>query len=98
MALAPIGEEPQPLEPDPGTAGAWNVEADFVASIREGAPVELTSFEDGLRYMQFTDAVWRSWSEGRARSPSTSCSRRGARGRSVITSMATRRTRAAPRR
>ena len=65
MALAPIGEEPQPLEPDPGTAGAWNVEADFVASIREGAPVELTSFEDGLRYMQFTDAVWRSWSEGR---------------------------------
>ena len=65
MALAPLGEEPQPLEPDPGTAGAWNVEADFVASIREGAPVELTSFEDGLRYMRFTDAVWRSWSEGR---------------------------------
>ena len=66
MTLAPLGEEPQPLEPDPGTAGAWNVEADFVASIREGAPVELTSFEDGVRYMQFTEAIWRSWSEGRA--------------------------------
>ncbi|MYB42888.1 MAG: Gfo/Idh/MocA family oxidoreductase [Chloroflexi bacterium] len=66
MSLAPLGEEPRLLEPDPGTAGAWNVEADFVASIREGAPVELTSFEDGLRYMQFTEAVWRSWSEGRA--------------------------------
>ena len=66
MTFAPLGEEPRPLDPDPGTAGAWNVEADFVASIREGAPVELTGFEDGLRYMQFTDAVWRSWSEGRA--------------------------------
>ena len=66
MTFAPVGEEPRPLDPDPGTAGAWNVEADFVASIREGAPVELTGFEDGLRYMQFTDAVWRSWSEGRA--------------------------------
>ena len=65
MTLAPVGEEPRLLEPDPGTAGSWNVEADFVASIREGAPVELTSFEDGLRYMQFTDAVRLSWSEGR---------------------------------
>ena len=65
MTLAPLGEEPRPLEPDPGTAGVWNVEADFVASVRDGAPVELTSFEDGLRYMQFTDAVWRSWSERR---------------------------------
>ena len=65
MTFAPRGEEPRPLEPDPGTAGEWRVEADFVASIREGAPVELTSFDDGLRYMQFTEAVWRSWSEGR---------------------------------
>lgn len=45
----------------PERRGAWRVEADFVRSIREGTPVTLTSFEDGLRYMRFTDAVWKSW-------------------------------------
>jgi predicted dehydrogenase len=66
MTLALVGEQPRPLEPDAGTAGEWSVERDWVASIRDGAPVELTSFADGLRYMQFTEAVWRSWHEGRA--------------------------------
>lgn len=65
MALARGGAAAEALEPDPGTAGEWTVEADFVRSIREGAPVELTSFADGVAYMQFTDAVWRSWHEGR---------------------------------
>jgi predicted dehydrogenase len=65
MALATPGGTPTPIEPDPGTAGDWNVERDFVASIRDGAPVELTSFADGVAYMQFTEAVWRSWHEGR---------------------------------
>ena len=65
LELAPRGEEPRPLEPDPGTAGSWRVEADFIDSIREGAPVELTSFPDGVRYMEVIDAVWQSWSEGR---------------------------------
>jgi hypothetical protein len=37
-----------------------------VQVIREGKPVTLTSFEDGVRYMEFTDAVWWSWKEGRA--------------------------------
>ena len=36
----------------------WKVEADFINSIRNGDPVELTSFSDGLRYMEFTDAVF----------------------------------------
>ncbi|MEX0320776.1 MAG: Gfo/Idh/MocA family protein [Puniceicoccaceae bacterium] len=40
----------------------WQVEADFIQSIREGAPVTLTSFGDGLRYMRFTDAVRRKLS------------------------------------
>lgn len=40
--------------PDDG----WRVEADFVASIREGRPVVRTDFATGLRYMRFTDAVW----------------------------------------
>lgn len=35
----------------------WQVEADFVASIRSGKPVELTSFEEGIRYMRFTEMV-----------------------------------------
>ncbi|MCC6236500.1 MAG: Gfo/Idh/MocA family oxidoreductase [Dehalococcoidia bacterium] len=65
MRLGVGGGEPAPLEPDAGTAGAWTVEADFVASIREGRTVELTSFEDGVAYMQFTEAVWRAWHEGR---------------------------------
>ncbi|EIP96663.1 putative dehydrogenase [Opitutaceae bacterium TAV1] len=39
--------------------GEWRVEADFVASIREGAPVRLTDFRTGMRYMRFTDDVWR---------------------------------------
>lgn len=65
MAFAPAGGAPAPLEPDAGTAGEWTVESEFVASIRAGAPVELTNFADGLAYMQFTEAAWRSWHEGR---------------------------------
>lgn len=42
----------------------WRVEADFVDSIRKGTPVRLTSFADGLRYMKFSNAVWRSWTAG----------------------------------
>jgi predicted dehydrogenase len=41
-------------------ARAWRVEADFVAAIRTGAPIELTDFESGVRYMEFTEAVARS--------------------------------------
>jgi len=36
----------------------WRVEADFIESIREGKPVELTSFAAGVRYMAFTAAVF----------------------------------------
>ena len=64
MRLSLRGEEPRVLEPDPGTAGTWRVEADFIDSIRLGAPVELTSFADGVRYMQFTEAVARSMRSG----------------------------------
>jgi predicted dehydrogenase len=42
----------------------WRVEADFVESIRTGRPVELTGFADGLRYMEFTDAVFSRIREG----------------------------------
>lgn len=65
MVLAMAGDEARPLPPDAGTEGSWRVEEDFVDSIREGKPVELTDFEAGVRYMQFTEAVWRSWNERR---------------------------------
>ena len=65
MSFAPASEDPRPLEPDPGSAHDWRVEQDFIDSIRERTPVELTSFEDGVLYMQFVEAVWRSWSERR---------------------------------
>ena len=37
----------------------WTVEQDFIDAIREGKPVS-PSFEDGLEYMEFTEAVIRS--------------------------------------
>jgi len=66
MTLAPLGGEPQDLAPDAGTAGDWRVEQDFIDSIRDGKPVELTSFEDGVLYMRVTEAIARSRAEGRA--------------------------------
>ena len=60
------GEAFRELAPDPGSDRGWRVEEDFLRSIREGAPVRLTNARDGVRYMRFTDAVWRSWQEGRA--------------------------------
>jgi predicted dehydrogenase len=44
----------------------WTVEADFVASIREGKPVRFTDFETGVAYMEFTEAVARSAQRGAA--------------------------------
>lgn len=53
----------QPFERPEGEGRGWRVEADFIAAIRgEGSPA-LTDFETGVRYMEFTDAVWRSMEE-----------------------------------
>jgi predicted dehydrogenase len=38
----------------------WTVERDFIDAIREDRPIEFTRFEDGVRYMEFTEAVHRS--------------------------------------
>jgi predicted dehydrogenase len=64
---APLGGPEVAVEPTPAQRRGWRVEEDFVASIREGAPVRLTDFATGVRYMRVTDAVWRSWSDGGAR-------------------------------
>ncbi|MDQ8187475.1 Gfo/Idh/MocA family oxidoreductase [Pelagicoccus sp. SDUM812002] len=55
-----LGAKEIEIEPKAEDVADWNVEADFVKSIREGAPIELTNFEDGLAYMRFTDAAIQS--------------------------------------
>ena len=50
----------------PERRGGWRVEADWVESIRTGAPVRLTDFATGVRYMEFTEAVARSAETGEA--------------------------------
>lgn len=52
------GDEEPVVIPD-GERRGWRVESDFIESIRSGKAVELTSFEEGLRYMEFTDAVYK---------------------------------------
>jgi predicted dehydrogenase len=46
-----------PIEIRPQDRLGWTAEIDFVRSIREGAPVELTDFPTGVAYMAFVDAV-----------------------------------------
>lgn len=45
--------------PKAGWTG-WRVEEEFVGAIRGREPVRFTTFEDGVRYMDFTEAVARS--------------------------------------
>ena len=44
----------------------WRVEEEFVNAIRGREKVSHTTFEDGVRYMEFTDAVSRSAASGQA--------------------------------
>jgi predicted dehydrogenase len=44
----------------------WRVEEEFVNAIRGREKVGLTTFEDGVRYMEFTDAVAKSAASGQA--------------------------------
>jgi predicted dehydrogenase len=46
--------------------GRWRVEEEFINAIRGIEPVCLTTFEDGVRYMEFTEAVFRSRQTGMA--------------------------------
>ena len=42
----------------------WRVEEEFIGAIRGQEQVRRTSFEDGVRYMDFTEAVTRSSRQG----------------------------------
>ncbi len=44
--------------------GGWRVEEEFINAIRGVEPVTHTSFTDGVKYMQFTDAVSQSIATG----------------------------------
>ncbi|MCE7980545.1 MAG: gfo/Idh/MocA family oxidoreductase [Caldilinea sp. CFX5] len=46
-------------------AGAWRVEEEFINAIRGQEEITHTNFEDGVKYMEFTEAVTRSMQEGR---------------------------------
>jgi predicted dehydrogenase len=63
--MVPRLGDPVALEPDHGTDRGWRVEEDFVASVVQGAPVRLTSFPDGVRYMRVIDAAHTSFTSGR---------------------------------
>jgi len=52
------------VEIAPGEHDQWRAEPDFVAAIRRQAPVTLTDFATGLRYMRFVDAVDESAATG----------------------------------
>jgi len=62
--LRPAGGAEQRVVIPPEKQAQWRVEADFVDSIRTGAPVRLTDFATGVRYMRFTEAAWRAWQTG----------------------------------
>jgi len=46
--------------------GHWRVEEEFINSIRGKEEVKLTTFESGVKYMEFTEAVNRSFREKKA--------------------------------
>ena len=49
----------------PDEASVWRVEEEFVEAVRGREQVRLTTFEDGVKYMEFTDAVSKSIATGR---------------------------------
>ena len=48
----------------PEKAGKWRVEEEFVGAIRGQEKIQFTAFADGVKYMEFTEAVHRSATSG----------------------------------
>lgn len=55
--------ELQPIEIPANLAREWRAEADFIDAIRTGSPVS-PDFEEGLRYIELTEAIYRSARSG----------------------------------
>ena len=52
------------IQTEPGESSGWRVEEEFIGAIRGDEAVKLTTFVDGVRYMEFTDAVTSSLARG----------------------------------
>ena len=48
----------------PEKEGTWRVEEEFIGAIRGQEELRLTTFADGVKYMEFTEAVHRSLTSG----------------------------------
>ncbi len=53
-----------PVDIDARRGPGWRVEEEFINAIRGREPIRFTTFEDGVRYMRFTDAVHASAAGG----------------------------------
>ena len=58
--------ELQEIANPPESRYSWSVEQEFIASIRDGAPVLRTPFNVGVHYMEWTEAVTMSAQTGEA--------------------------------
>ena len=54
------------IDMPPEKRGGWRVEAEFIGAIRGDGKITHTTFADGVRYMEFIEAVSRSAQERRA--------------------------------
>lgn len=59
-------EKLQEVQIPEAEARTWTVEKDFIDAVREGKADPEPSFWDGLKYMEFTEAVFKSAKEGRS--------------------------------
>ena len=56
---------PREIPVPPEEARPWAAEADFIQAVREGRRSGPPSFWDGLKYMEMTEAIFRSADQGR---------------------------------
>ena len=56
----------KPVEVSGADAREWTVEADFINAVRAGKRAVEPSFWDGLKYMEMTEAIFRSAKTGQA--------------------------------
>ena len=55
----------EPVSIPKNEVGVWRVEEEFINAIRGDEIITHTSFEDGVRYMEFIDAVQLSAQSGK---------------------------------
>lgn len=53
------------ITPETSEGSSWRVEEEFINAIRGLEPIRLTTFETGMKYMTFTEAVTRSMQTGK---------------------------------